>query len=54
MNGVESNQVVQAARMATVIQHVRENNIAYLIGLFISHQMGILDKVFTYGAGICY
>jgi len=50
----ECTEAIQAARMATIIQHVKENNIAYLIGLFISHQMGILDKVFTYGSGICY
>ena len=44
---------VQAGRMAMVIEHVRKNNIAYLIGVLISYQMGILDKVVTHGQGIC-
>lgn len=48
-----ANQTIQAARMATIIQHVKENNIAYLIGVFISHQMGLLEQVFTYGSGLC-
>lgn len=45
--------VVQAGRMAIIIEHVKNNNIAYLIGVLISYQMGILDKVVTHGQGIC-
>lgn len=45
--------VVQAGRMAMIIDHVRQNNIAYLIGVLISYQMGLLDKVVTHGQGIC-
>lgn len=44
---------VQAGRMAIIFEHVRQNNIAYLIGVLISYQMGILDKVVTHGQGIC-
>lgn len=44
---------VQAGRMAMIIEHVRQNNIAYLIGVLISYQMGILDKVVTHGQGVC-
>jgi len=50
---MESETAVQAGRVAMIAQHVRENNIAYLVGCLIAHQMGLLDKVFTYGTGIC-
>lgn len=50
---MESETAVQMGRAAMVAQHVRQNNIAYLVGCLIAHQMGLLDKVFTYGTGIC-
>ena len=42
-----------ATRVASIIAHVKENNIAYLIGILISYQMGILENAYTYGSGIC-
>ena len=53
----ETTQVVSQAaditRGASLMLHIRENNIAYLLGVLISYQMGILDKVITHGSGIC-
>lgn len=40
-------------RAASIIAHVKENNIAYLVGILISYQMGILENAYSYGAGIC-
>ena len=40
-------------KAASVLQHVKENNIAYLVGILISYQMGLLDQVVTYGTGVC-
>lgn len=52
-----STEMVSAAaevtRAASIMQHVKENNIAYLIGILISYQMGLLDQVVTYGSGVC-
>ena len=48
-----ASQAVQNARMAMIIQHIRQNNLSYIIGTFVLWQMGALDKVFTYGSGIC-
>lgn len=39
--------------LARLSIHVKENNIAYLIGVAVCYQIGILDKFFTYGSGIC-
>ena len=44
---------VQNARIAMLLQHIRQNNISYMIGTFVLWQMGALDKVITYGSGIC-
>ena len=54
---LESKAVVDTAvdvtRATQCIEHVKQNNIAYLIGLFVAHQLGILDKVLLWGSGIC-
>lgn len=36
-----------------LFMHVKENNIQYLIGILVAHQMGILDHLYTYGSGVC-
>lgn len=55
---VESSTIVDTAidanKMATVLEHIKQNNIAYLIGLFVSHQLGILDSVLVWGSGVCF
>jgi len=44
---------VDVTRVTQYIEHIKQNNIAYLIGLFVAHQLGILDKVLLWGSGIC-
>lgn len=44
---------VQNARLAMFIEHMKQNNISYMIGTFVAWQMGLLDSVITYGSGIC-
>ena len=45
--------VVQNARLAMLIEHMKQNNLSYMIGTFVAWQMGLLDSVITYGSGIC-
>ena len=45
---------VDANKMVTVLEHIKQNNIAYLVGLFVSHQLGILDQVLVWGSGVCF
>lgn len=45
--------VVENVRVAQLIAHMRENNLAYIVGCYVAWQMGILDKLFTYGSGVC-
>ena len=54
---VESSTIIESAtdvsRMNMYLEHVKQNNIAYLVALFVSHQLGILDKVLLWGSGVC-
>jgi len=44
---------VKGIQIASVIQHVRENNVSYLLAVAIGHMLGLTDKVVTYGQGMC-
>lgn len=52
-----SSAIVETAadtsKLITVFEHVKQNNVAYLVAIFVSHQLGILDQVITYGSGMC-
>jgi hypothetical protein len=41
------------SKIITIFEHVKQNNVAYLIAIFVSHQLGILDQVITFGTGMC-
>lgn len=47
---VDSSDVTTLARL---LLHVKQNNIAYLIAMLVSYQMGILDKFFIAATGVC-
>jgi len=44
---------VEKLQLASVINHVRTNNVAYLLGIGIAHMLGLTEKVWTYGSGMC-
>lgn len=52
-SSVTSSDLVDASTLARLSIHIKQNNIAYLIGTLVAYQMGILDKAFAYGGGIC-
>jgi hypothetical protein len=45
--------VVQNARLLAIVEHMKQNNLSYMVGTFVAWQMGLLDSVITYGSGIC-
>ena len=45
---------IDATKLSNVLEHVKQNNVAYLVGLFVSHQLGILDQVLVWGHGVCF
>jgi hypothetical protein len=36
-----------------LLLHLKDNQVQYLLGLLVLHQLGALEKVFAYGAGMC-
>jgi hypothetical protein len=36
-----------------LLLHLKDNQIQYMIGVLVAYQMGILDSLWTYGAGVC-
>ena len=44
---------IKAIQLASVLQHLRQNNVSYLLAVLISHMLGLTDKVVTYGQGMC-
>jgi len=53
MNSEVSSQAVQAAKALSVLKHIKNNNVSYLLGVFVLHSMGVLEKATTYGQGMC-
>ena len=44
---------VDVGQKVNILKHIAERRIEYLLGSLIAYQIGLLDKVVTYGAGVC-
>lgn len=44
---------ITATKGATVLEHIVERRIEYLVATLIAHQMGVLDFLLVYGSGVC-
>jgi len=44
---------VKVIQIASILSHVRQNNVSYLLAVLIGHMLGLTDKVVTYGQGMC-
>lgn len=49
-----TESVVATAKVATAIDHLKNNRIEYLLVLLISHFLGVTDILITRAAGVCY
>lgn len=56
-DGIATSEAVDAAKKtistSSLIAHIAERRIEYLIGTLIAYQIGLLDKLVTYGSGVC-
>jgi hypothetical protein len=48
-----TDTAVKASQGASVLAHIVERRIEYLIATLIAHQLGLLDTLVTYGSGMC-
>lgn len=45
--------VKSGLQLASIIAHVKQNNVAYLVGALLAHSMGLMAEAQTYAAGVC-
>ena len=50
---LEMDVPAEQTSLAKLLVQLRENNVTILLGILVCYQIGILDKVATYGAGMC-
>jgi len=50
---ISPETIVATAKSVAVLNHVKNNNVSYLLGVFIGHMLGITDMVLEYGQGMC-
>lgn len=55
MSGVEpttesSEALLKGSQLASVLSHIAERRIEYLLGSLIAYQLGLLDQFVTYGS----
>ena len=48
-----ASEVITATRLTQIVAHIKNNNIAYLLGVFMMHTAGATTAAVEYGAGIC-
>ena len=53
MDHEQLNTVQKAVTTASIVSHIRNNRIEYLLVLGISHLMGLTDRLWTQASGIC-
>jgi len=51
MTAVETT--VSAVKIGSILSHIRNNNVSYLLGIGIAHMLGITEQVWNYGSGMC-
>ena len=43
----------KTTQAASVLSHIVERRIEYLVGTLVLHQLGLLHQLVTYGSGMC-
>lgn len=46
--------VTSGVKVATAIDHLKNNRIEYLLVLILSHFLGITDKLIAHANGVCF
>lgn len=40
-------------QLSSIVAHVKQNNVAYLLGLLLAHSIGLMAEAQSYAAGVC-
>jgi len=41
------------SRTASIISHIKENNLTYLVGILVLHAMGFITPIIDKAQGVC-
>jgi len=47
------SEVVTAGKYASIISHIKNNRIEYLVLIVLAHAVGITDKILSQTSGVC-
>jgi len=50
---VTAETVQKAVTTASILSHIKNNRIEYLLLVGLAHLIGVTDRLWAYGAGIC-
>jgi len=51
--GPAADAAIKANAMRSVVCHLKENRIEYAVFTMLLYSLGLLDKAWTYGSGMC-
>lgn len=51
---IETEIVKDAVSSASVLNHIRQNRIEYLLAIGILHLLGVTDRVLGAASGVCF
>ena len=53
MDETTATAVKTGVQLSSIIAHVKENNVAYLVALLLAHSIGLIAEAQSYAAGVC-
>lgn len=51
-NGVETT--VAVGKYASIISHIKNNRIEYLVLMLLAHGIGVTDRILQQTSGVCF
>ncbi len=51
---ITTESVIEATKVTTAMDHLKNNRIEYLLVLILSHFFGITDKLIGHANGVCF
>jgi len=54
MSAISPSDVASATKVATALDHMKNNRVEYLLLLVVSHMLGFTDILISKAAGVCY
>lgn len=51
MEPTTQETLVDGAKALSILEHVKQNNVAYLVGTLLLYQLGLIDQLMVWGSG---